>query len=118
VLFPSKFHNHAEVQRNSLSQALTGIEGRPGIRAYLKMNHFTPHDLRRTAATVARRGGAPRDHVEACLDHVEGDTTAIYDKYNMLPVKRDAQLILERELRRIIGVKVVSTNSLEAAITR
>ncbi|ARQ95296.1 integrase [Bradyrhizobium phage BDU-MI-1] len=105
VFFPSKFGDRDAIERNSLSQALTGIEGRPGIRKFLKMDHFTPHDLRRTAATIARRGGAPRDHVEACLDHIEGDVTAVYDKYNMLPEKRAAQMILDRELRKILGAK-------------
>jgi integrase len=114
VLFPSHFHERASVERNSLSQALTGIEGRPGIRKFLKMDHFTPHDLRGTAATVARRGGAPRDHIEACLDHLEGGVTSIYDKYNMLAEKRAAQMILDRELRNIIEAKTVSSKRVKA----
>jgi integrase len=78
---------------------------RKGIREYLGIAHFTPHDLRRTAATIARRGGAKREDVKALLDHLEGDVTATYDKYDMLPEKRRVVAILEAELRKIIGVK-------------
>jgi len=99
------------VTRDSLSAALNGRPAkgkwpaRRGIREHLGMAHFTPHDLRRTAATIARRGGAKRQDVKALLDHLEGDVTATYDKYDMLPEKRGVASILEAELRKIIGVK-------------
>ncbi|MEH2517540.1 integrase [Bradyrhizobium sp. AZCC 1610] len=97
----------APILRNSLSQALTGRpEHRMGIREFLKLEHFTPHDLRRTAATLARRAGAPRDHVKATLDHVEDDVTDIYDKYNMLPEKTAVENVLGNELKRILGAKL------------
>jgi integrase len=67
------------------------------------MAHFTAHDLRRTAATIARRAGAPRPDVKALLDHLPGDVTDVYDKYDMLPEKRRVVDILAAELRRIIG---------------
>jgi integrase len=66
------------------------------------MAHFTAHDLRRTAATIARRAGAPRPDVKALLDHLQGDVTDVYDKYDMLPEKRRVVDILAAELRRII----------------
>jgi integrase len=67
------------------------------------MAHFTAHDLRRTAATIARRAGAARPDVKAMLDHLQGDVTDVYDKYDMLPEKRRVADILAAELRRIIG---------------
>ncbi|WFU52361.1 integrase arm-type DNA-binding domain-containing protein [Bradyrhizobium pachyrhizi] len=96
------------ILRNSISQALTGRpkQGRVGIREFLKMEHFTPHDLRRTAATIARRAGAPRDAVKATLDHVNGDVTAVYDKYDMLKEKTDVQGVLASALTNIIGDKL------------
>jgi integrase len=99
----------APITRDALSAALNGRPARgkhaarKGIREYLGMTHWTPHDLRRTAATVARRGGAKREDVKALLDHLEGDVTATYDKYDMLPEKRGVTTILEAELRKIIG---------------
>ena len=49
------------------------------------------HDLRRTAATLARRLVFPAI-VRALLAHTEKDVTAIYDRYEMLPEKRNAVL--------------------------
>ncbi|RTE92810.1 integrase family protein [Bradyrhizobium sp. LVM 105] len=99
------------ITRDALSAALNGRPAkgkrpaRQGIREHLGLAHFTPHDLRRTAATIARRGGSKREDVKALLDHLEGDVTATYDKYDMLPEKRRVAIILETELRNIIGVK-------------
>jgi len=101
----------APLTRDALSAALNGRAAkgkhppRKGIREHLGMAHFTPHDLRRTAATIARRGGAKREDVKALLDHLEGDVTATYDKYNMLKEKRQVATTLEAELRKIIGAK-------------
>jgi integrase len=98
-----------ELTRDSLSAALNGRPAkgerpaRMGIREFLGMSHFTPHDLRRTAATIARRGGARREDVKALLDHLEGDVTAVYDKYDMLAEKRLVANILALELTKIIG---------------
>ena len=106
-LFPSKYGENEEIRRSSLSQALNDKprDKRIGIRTFLKMEHFTPHDLRRTAATIARRAGAPRPNVQALLDHIEGDVTAVYDKYDMLPEKLAVAQILGEELKRIVGEK-------------
>lgn len=99
------------ITRDALSAALNGRPAkgkraaRKGIREHLGMAHFTPHDLRRTAATIARRGGAKREDVKALLDHLEGDVTATYDKYDMLPEKRMVAAILEAELRKIIATR-------------
>jgi integrase len=107
-VFPSKYGEEPQpIRRSALSQALNdkASEGRTGVRTFLGMEHFTPHDLRRTAATIARRGGALRTDVKAMLDHVDGDVTAVYDKYDMLAEKRAVANILAAELRRIIGDK-------------
>jgi integrase len=99
----------APLTRDALAAALNGRpakgkrRARRGIRAFLGMQHFTPHDLRRTAATIARRGGARREDVKALLDHLEGDVTATYDKYDMLVEKRAVANILATELQKIVG---------------
>lgn len=107
-VFPSKYGEEPKaIRRSALSQALNDkpSEKRVGVRSFLGMEHFTPHDLRRTAATIARRGGAPRTDVKAVLDHVDGDVTAVYDKYDMLSEKRAVANILAVELCRIVGEK-------------
>jgi integrase len=110
---PEQKNAPAPLTRNALAAALNGrpakgkVPKRVGIREFLGMQHFTPHDLRRTAATIARRGGARREDVKALLDHLEGDVTATYDKYDMLAEKRAVAAILADELNKIIGLKPI-----------
>jgi integrase len=98
VVFRSKYEARASIARNSLSQALIDIRKHLGL-----IEPFTPHDLRRTAATLARRAGVPRGHVKAMLNHVEEDITAVYDLYSMLAEKRETASILENEVMRVVG---------------
>lgn len=99
VIFPSRFHNRASLARHSLSQAVVDLV------AHLGMAKWTPHDLRRTAATLTRRHGVPRDHVRALLAHIEGDVTAVYDQYDMLAEKRAAVTVLGTAIKRIVSAK-------------
>lgn len=73
---------------------------------------FTPHDLRRTAATHMTTLGIQRLHVGKVLNHSEcGDITAVYDRYGYWDEKQRALATWEGELRSIIDrkpTKVVS----------
>jgi integrase len=51
---------------------------------------FTPHDLRRTAATMLTTMGVPRLVVSKILNHAEGGTTWKYDRNPYDAEKRDA----------------------------
>jgi integrase len=52
--------------------------------------HFTPHDLRRTAASFMTKLKVPRLHVERVLNHSTGDIAEIYDRHDYFPEKRAA----------------------------
>ncbi|MGH8255578.1 MAG: tyrosine-type recombinase/integrase [Steroidobacteraceae bacterium] len=52
--------------------------------------HWTPHDLRRTAASFMTKLGTPRLHVEKVLNHSTGDIAEVYDRHDYLPEKRAA----------------------------
>jgi len=52
--------------------------------------HWTPHDLRRTAATALGKLGTSRLVIKRVLDHADHDVTAIYDRYEYLDEKRRA----------------------------
>ena len=54
------------------------------------ISHFTPHDLRRTAASFMTKLGTPRLHVEKLLNHSTGDVAEIYDRHDYLAEKRAA----------------------------
>jgi integrase len=86
-----------------------------GICAMLGLEPFTPHDLRRTAASLLGRLGVPRSTIAACLDHTVRDdqggavpraTGEVYDQDPRLKEKRDALEKLAAELRCIVGQPV------------
>jgi integrase len=52
--------------------------------------HWTPHDLRRTAASFMTKLGVPRLHVEKVLNHSTGDIAEVYDRHDYLAEKRAA----------------------------
>jgi integrase len=67
---------------------------------------FTPHDMRRTAATQMTALGIERLHVGKILNHSEGgDITAVYDRHRHRTEKQRAVLTWEAELRSIIDGK-------------
>ncbi|MEE8175560.1 MAG: integrase arm-type DNA-binding domain-containing protein, partial [Gemmatimonadota bacterium] len=66
-----------------LSTATTRIRKRTGF-------HWTPHDLRRTAATNMTKMGVPRFVVGRVLGHAVHDVTGVYDVYDYAAEKRDA----------------------------
>jgi integrase len=52
--------------------------------------HWTPHDLRRTAASFMTKLSVPRLHVEKVLNHSTGDIAEVYDRHDYLAEKRAA----------------------------
>lgn len=73
----------------------------------LPLNHFTPHDLRRTAAShMASLGfGVIVDKV---LNHTDPRVTAIYDRYSYDKEKRQALEAWERKILKIVGAPVAA----------
>ena len=88
-VFASRFEGVTTLARHSLSHA---------VRRIVKDKNFakfTPHDLRRTAATLAQSLRIPRDYVKALLNHKDGDVTAIYARWHMFEEKREAAIAIE-----------------------
>ncbi len=52
--------------------------------------HFTPHDLRRTAASMMTGIGIPRLHVEKVLNHTHSDIAEVYDRHDYFEEKKIA----------------------------
>jgi integrase len=122
--FPGRFRD-APLARQAMSGALKGTKhtnGKvktPGICALLGIAPFTPHDLRRTAATMCGNLGLSESGISLCLDHqaTKGEDgqplPAVTNKvYNLSVVGRverkrkvlDAWAV---ELRRIVGEPLV-----------
>ena len=71
-------------------------------RKHFGIPHFTPHDLRRTAASFMTKIGVPRLHVEKVLNHSTGDIAEVYDRHDYLPEKRAALERWAEHLRAIV----------------
>ena len=67
-----------------------------------KINHFTPHDLRRTAATHMTEMGISRLVVSKVLNHIDSSITAIYDRHSYDAEKRNALESWGKRLSQLI----------------
>jgi integrase len=67
------------------------------------MEPWRVHDLRRTFATHLRSLGVDRLVVSKLLNHAEGGTTKIYDRYTADPEKTAAMERWANRLREIIS---------------
>jgi integrase len=104
--------------RTVMATALRGTKRKdgtvktPGICALLGLKPFTPHDLRRTAATLAGDIGFDDAWIAKCLDHaaskkaeqiVPSVTGKVYNHSKRMKEKRMVLDGIAAELRRIIG---------------
>lgn len=70
-----------------------------------KLSHFTPHDLRRTAASMMTKSGVQRLTVKKILNHADREITAIYDRYEYDKEKQKAMSAWEYKLQSIFTGK-------------
>jgi integrase len=112
------------MDRKVMATALRGTKYKsakvksPGICALLGLKAFTPHDLRRTAATLAGDLGFDDAWIAKCLDHaaskkqqqtVPSVTGKVYNHSKRMKEKRAVLDGIAAELRRIIGPPAVRT---------
>jgi integrase len=71
--------------------------------AHLGIADATPHDLRRTAASMMTSMGVPRLTVSKILNHTETSVTAIYDRHSYDNEKREALIVWSAKLREILS---------------
>jgi integrase len=99
-LFPSpRGKGMKPITSRSLSQALLRNQVNIGIE------HFVPHDLRRTASSHMTGSGIPRSVVQKILNHVEPGVTAVYDRYSYDKEKKVAVHKWDRRLQKILSGK-------------
>jgi integrase len=86
--------------------AETSVDHAVRINAdHFEIDHFTPHDLRRTAASMMTASGIQRLTVSKILNHVESGVTAVYDRHGYDKEKRKALYSWGRKLESIISGK-------------
>jgi len=71
-------------------------------REIFKIDHFVPHDLRRTAASQMTSLGISRLVVAKILNHSESGVTAVYDRYSYDKEKIFALNKWEKKLKGIL----------------
>ena len=96
--FPSP-HGDKHISPGCISRALMKNLDVLGI------SDFTPHDLRRTAASQMTAMGISRLVVAKTLNHVESGITAVYDRHSYDKEKRQALDAWGRQLDTIIKGK-------------
>jgi integrase len=69
------------------------------IVARLGMAHWTPHDLRRTAATILDRAGYSLEQIGALLAHTRKGVTAVYARWDKFGLRREMATVVEQSLR-------------------
>jgi integrase len=121
-VFESKVYKGRPIHRTVMSTALRGTKHEtckgktktPGLCELLGLKPFTPHDLRRTAATLAGELGFSDAVIAKCLDHAvtkdDGEkvsrVTGVYNQSKRMQQKRAVLDGIATELRRIIGEPV------------
>ncbi len=73
------------------------------ILRHTGMRRWTPHDLRRTAASKMSAQGVPRRVLQAILNHKDRSVTAVYDRYAMDREKKQALSEWGRQVEEIVG---------------
>lgn len=84
--------------------------------AHFGIAHFTPHDLRRTAASMMTAIGVPRLHVEKVLNHTLSDIAEVYDRHDYFDEKKNALNRWAERLRTVLSNTNLKVVSLHGAI--
>jgi integrase len=82
--------------RNQLHEAAQRIV------AGLGMERWTPHDLRRTAATILDRSGYSLEQIGALLAHTRKGVTAVYARWDKFDLRREMATVIERSLHEAL----------------
>ncbi|HDL53952.1 MAG TPA: site-specific integrase [Proteobacteria bacterium] len=95
-VFPSPLVPGAPINPKNLSRPLRRND-------YFGMPRFTPHDLRRTVATLLGEMGIDRLTLGQILSHTDGGITQVYDRHSFDQAKKKAMMKWARRLRKIIA---------------
>jgi integrase len=116
IFSPRALDHDAVLNRGALAYALRGKGGKTpqvGLCEFLGLKRFTPHDLRRTAASLCGDIQIPDAEIAKCLDHQKGAgenvaetpsvTGRVYVHSKRLTEKRAVLDALDAALREIVG---------------
>ena len=87
-IHPGRFSDNDPLSPAALNALITNaikMMGRHGV----EVEHFTVHDLRRTASTLLHEAGFNTDWIEKCLAHEQRGVRAVYNKAEYAEQRRD-----------------------------
>ena len=84
-------------------QPLFNAEGKPATENRIGTDKFTPHDLRRTAATRMAESGEMDEVIDAILNHAKQGIIKVYNQYRYDKEKQAALESWARKLQSIIS---------------
>jgi integrase len=96
---PSPFHEGSPLSEYGLAQGIRRIV------EDIEMERTTPHDLRRTAATIISELGFNRLIVDKILNHKDQTMGGVYDRHSYDKEKRMALEAWERELNSVLNAQ-------------
>jgi len=99
-LFPSDRRKGRHVSASAIPHSL-----RDNFACLNGMDHFTPHDLRRTVATALPRFRVPRFVIERILNHKDDTVTGRYDLYEYGDEKRAALDAWGQHIERLLAAE-------------
>jgi integrase len=102
-LFPARIGTSISNEKPMTNRSLPHAVRRNN--AVFKLDHFTPHDLRRTAASHMASMGIQRITLSKILNHIESNVTAIYDRHGYDNEKRTALNAWSQKLMNILEGK-------------
>jgi len=91
------------IRNNSQIRPLDHPKHKPPYGDFFQIDHFTPHDLRRTAATLMAEARVEEINISKVLNHtIGGVTSKHYNHYSYDAEKRQALETWERKLKSIL----------------
>ena len=77
-------------------------KGMKALRSKAGGSNWRLHDLRRTAVSLAQRGGSPLEEIAALTQHRSGGILAVYARHAYEPEKRRVVMAIEREVLAVL----------------
>ncbi len=94
---------------------LFNADGKPAVKNLLEVADFTPHDLRRTAATFMSQLGMLDEVIDAVLNHTK---QGIIRTYNLNRYDREKQAALESWERKLLSIVTGAAKDNVISITK
>ncbi|MBV5329709.1 MAG: site-specific integrase, partial [Chlorobium sp.] len=105
-------HQFKDQSVNATALAVAVGRNLAGGNNRFELEHFTPHDLRRTAATFMAESGEMDEVIDAILNHAKQGVIKVYNQYRYAKEKQSALEKWSRKLRQIVGVEEPETGKI------